>query len=247
MRAPREDWLPTLLPAKAATLATVYPVFHHADTGSSSAGQSSAACPFLGHAATSSLHATIRSPIKRHDHQADEHDASEEAGTEDRSSRRGSRSSLIKVTRLSSDPHSTLPPPAALSAQAQSDRGRVSSLERSSHHRLPSSSSSTSPSVPHTAPILYLPPLLSPLPTAIAANHKHLHAPTHEELATFNTRLPNIDPASLDLHQALHHFQPVDEHYAQRPYDQAFNWDQLVSLRCGLTSSPPGSICSATL
>jgi hypothetical protein len=36
--------------------------------------------------------------------------------------------------------------------------------------------------------------------------------------------LPDIDPASLALHQALHHFAPIDSHYASRPYPAAFNW-----------------------
>jgi hypothetical protein len=91
------------------------------------------------------------------------------------------------------------------------------------HHHLPPVGSS----IPST-PILYLPPLLSPLPH----EHKdHSHTgPTEEELSNFNTRLPDIDPASLVLHQALHRFSPIDDQYAKRRYSTAFNWDQLVSL-----------------
>lgn len=81
-------------------------------------------------------------------------------------------------------------------------------------------------------PILYLPPLLSPLPTE-AANvlHDRQRGRVEEVLSNFNTRLPHIDPASLVLHQALHHFSPVDEKYAKRRYDTAFNWEELVSCR----------------
>lgn len=84
------------------------------------------------------------------------------------------------------------------------------------HHHLPAAD--TIPS----DPILYLPPLLSPLPAHLA--HKHHDGPTEEELSSFDTHLPDIDPASLALHQALHHFAPVDNHYAARPYHTAFNW-----------------------
>ncbi|ODN79958.1 hypothetical protein L202_03832 [Cryptococcus amylolentus CBS 6039] len=117
-------------------------------------------------------------------------------------------------------------------------------------------------------PILYLPPLLSPLP-----EHAHDHAPEYDEdedhphphfhshshsrpgkrddalisvkevndnrhglieegeqvdpLRDFSTRLPHIDPASLALHQALHHFKPLSNAYASLPYDKAFNWSSL--------------------
>jgi len=86
------------------------------------------------------------------------------------------------------------------------------------HHSLPTAADS----VP-SEPVLYLPPLLSPLPSSI--QHKH-HAP-HELLSDFETRLPDIDPASLALHQALHHLRPLDRHYAARQYSDAFNWGQL--------------------
>lgn len=93
------------------------------------------------------------------------------------------------------------------------------------HHHLPPVSSS----IPED-PILYLPPLLSPLPDHARHDHHHHHTgPTEEELSNFNTRLPDIDPASLVLHQALHQFHPIDNQYAKRIYGKAFNWDQLVS------------------
>lgn len=88
-----------------------------------------------------------------------------------------------------------------------------------SHHHLPSSTDPIS-----SEPILYLPPLLSPLPGHIAHTR---HSPSEEELSSFSTHLPDIDPASLALHQALHHFQPKDSHYAAREYSDAFNWSNL--------------------
>jgi hypothetical protein len=42
------------------------------------------------------------------------------------------------------------------------------------------------------------------------------------------TRLPNIDPASLSLHKALHRFRPLTPDYAGTPYGEAFNWEELV-------------------
>lgn len=75
---------------------------------------------------------------------------------------------------------------------------------------------------PNTDPILYLPPLLSGLP--------HNHTCDHEQHANheFDTRLPDIDPASLALHQALHYFSPHDSQYAATDYDSAFNWSDLA-------------------
>ncbi|KAJ7096333.1 hypothetical protein C8R44DRAFT_717766 [Mycena epipterygia] len=73
------------------------------------------------------------------------------------------------------------------------------------------------------APILYLPPLLSSLP----ANIPSTPLPEYPPLVT-QTRLPDIDPASLSLHKALHHFKPKNGDYAVTPYSEAFNWDQLV-------------------
>lgn len=40
-------------------------------------------------------------------------------------------------------------------------------------------------------------------------------------------RLPHIDPVSLELHRALHHFRPVTENYSAEPYHESFNWDDL--------------------
>lgn len=72
-------------------------------------------------------------------------------------------------------------------------------------------------------PILYLPPLLSSLPVSYqAVEGPFLHPPL-----TTETRLPEIDPASLSLHHALHRFRPIDDQYATRIYPEAFNWEQI--------------------
>jgi hypothetical protein len=89
--------------------------------------------------------------------------------------------------------------------------------------------------LPHTAnvqdipsdPVLYLPPLLSPLPTSV--RHAPSLSTSGKSLAEleFATRLPDIDPASLALHHTLHGFQPVTNSYSTTPYDQAFNWSEI--------------------
>ncbi|KAF8070171.1 hypothetical protein FPV67DRAFT_1486517 [Lyophyllum atratum] len=89
-------------------------------------------------------------------------------------------------------------------------------------HELPSfgSTSLTHPQ----APVLYLPPLLSSLPQEYPSEPI---SSEHPPLVT-ETRLPDIDPASLSLHKALHHFKPLDTDYVSKPYAEAFNWSQLV-------------------
>lgn len=86
-------------------------------------------------------------------------------------------------------------------------------------HNLPTFSANGEP----TTPILYLPPLLSSLPH-ILQPHK-----IDSQLAplTTETRLPDIDPASLSLHKALHHFRPLSDAYADVPYADGFNWEEL--------------------
>lgn len=76
-----------------------------------------------------------------------------------------------------------------------------------------------------TAPILYLPPLLSSLPPG----YTHPPEPTSNyRPLTTDTHLPDIDPVSLLLHKALHNFQPVTSEYSVTPYDKAFNWKDLT-------------------
>jgi hypothetical protein len=71
--------------------------------------------------------------------------------------------------------------------------------------------------------VLYLPPLLSALPEGLKSQSiLSGHAP-----AVTETRLPDIDPASLSLHKALHHFAPASSNYASTPYFEAFNWAEL--------------------
>ncbi|KAH9485371.1 UPF0643 protein PB2B2.08 [Psilocybe cubensis] len=77
-----------------------------------------------------------------------------------------------------------------------------------------------------TAPKLYLPPLLSSLPEHLL-HHQPPLDPQYPPLKT-HTRLPDIDPASLSLHKALHHFKPLTTDYASVPYADAFNWSELV-------------------
>jgi len=87
-------------------------------------------------------------------------------------------------------------------------------------HDLPDFSSSD----PQTSPVLFLPPLLSSLPYGLS----HTPAPSPDQPpVTTETHLPDIDPASLSLHKALHYFSPVTPQYAILPYAESFNWDSL--------------------
>jgi len=74
-----------------------------------------------------------------------------------------------------------------------------------------------------TTPILYLPPLLSPLPHIFPSAKID---PSYPPLTT-ETRLPDIDPASLSLHKALHRFRPLSDAYADVPYAEGFNWGEI--------------------
>jgi len=88
-------------------------------------------------------------------------------------------------------------------------------------HRLPNFDSPSS----FATPVLYLPPLLSPLPDRYSVAHPPLN-PSFSPLI-IETRLPDIDPASLSLHKALHYFKPLSPDYANTAYGQAFNWSEL--------------------
>jgi len=106
--------------------------------------------------------------------------------------------------------------------QHSSDVDRVVPSPTNDPHHLPEFDDTT---LTHpTAPILYLPPLLSSLPRGFS--HASLPSPTVNPLST-ETRLPDIDPASLALHKALHQFRPVTTEYAETPYGEAFNWKDL--------------------
>jgi hypothetical protein len=52
-------------------------------------------------------------------------------------------------------------------------------------------------------------------------------SPSENPPLTTETRLPDIDPVSLSLHKALHHFRPLSSDYASTPYADAFNWHEL--------------------
>ncbi|KEP52465.1 hypothetical protein V565_044980 [Rhizoctonia solani 123E] len=94
-------------------------------------------------------------------------------------------------------------------------------------------------------PVLYLPPLLSALPRSLSTRardsnrgyHDHHNRPSEtddlpklpphpDRLGPTATRLPNIDPASLSLHRALHVLKPR-KGFANSPYPEAFNWDEI--------------------
>lgn len=95
------------------------------------------------------------------------------------------------------------------------------SVEPRDPHNIPNLSSQSN----FDAPVLYLPPLLSSLPD----RYSFAEAPPHSSFPPVitETRLPDIDPTSLSLHKALHHFKPSSPDYANTAYGQAFNWSEL--------------------
>lgn len=126
----------------------------------------------------------------------------------------------------------TTPPSRNTALQSPESRPSVAGLSQNGSqtdahtehdpHHLPEfdGTSLTTPS----RPILYLPPLLSKLPSGYT--HQHESSGKFQPLST-ETHLPDIDPASLSLHKALHKFQPVTDEYAETPYEEAFNWGEL--------------------
>ena len=107
----------------------------------------------------------------------------------------------------------------AAEASASFDEPESSRSNRDPHN-LPDFSDSQ----PQTSPILFLPPLLSALPHGLF--HTPAPSPDQPPLTTA-THLPDIDPASLSLHKALHYFSPVNPYYATQAYAESFNWDSL--------------------
>jgi hypothetical protein len=75
---------------------------------------------------------------------------------------------------------------------------------------------------PPTSPVLFLPPRLFSLPY----DPTHTPAPSADQPPLINET--NLDPASLSLHRALHHFSPITPYYATQPYADSFNWASLV-------------------
>ena len=108
---------------------------------------------------------------------------------------------------------------AAADASARFDNPKHSHSKRDPHD-LPDFSDSG----PQTSPVLFLPPLLSSLPHGIS--HTPAPSPDQPPLTT-ETHLPDIDPASLSLHRALHYFSPLTPRYAIQPYAESFNWGSL--------------------
>lgn len=73
-----------------------------------------------------------------------------------------------------------------------------------------------------------LPPLISRLPPALLASPSTPVPTPAPSVGYTESHLPAVDEASLALHHALHKFHVIDvEHYANAPYDQAFNWSEL--------------------
>lgn len=95
----------------------------------------------------------------------------------------------------------------------------TASIEQRDSHNIPNFSSQSK----FDAPVLYLPPLLSSLPDRYSVAEK----PSKPSPVMTETRLPDIDPTSLSLHKALHHFKPSSPDYANTAYGQAFNWAEL--------------------
>ncbi|CEL61065.1 hypothetical protein RSOLAG1IB_04305 [Rhizoctonia solani AG-1 IB] len=101
-------------------------------------------------------------------------------------------------------------------------------------------------------PVLFLPPLLSALPASLSSRAKHHDRskltelpklPPHpDRLGPTATRLPDIDPASLSLHRALH-FLKSRKGFAKLPYDEVFNWDEIsAAYHSDLDKIPDGEL-----
>jgi hypothetical protein len=143
---------------------------------------------------------------------------------EDQEPKRGRDTSPRPLPNL----HSPSVSPSRASNPLEFTRHKSSSVVQSAiiqaHHTVPHTS--TSETIP-SDPVLYLPPLLSPLPTSLRYTPSlSTQGKTLAELE-FATRLPDIDPASLALHQVLHGFRPLGSDYSTTPYNHAFNWSEI--------------------
>ncbi|KAM0748996.1 hypothetical protein T439DRAFT_382084 [Meredithblackwellia eburnea MCA 4105] len=80
--------------------------------------------------------------------------------------------------------------------------------------------------------LVYLPPLLSLLPGQSSNTNATppLEAFSFEKptVGFTSSRLPLCDDASVALHNALHFFKPTTPEYAYSPYEEAFNWNELI-------------------
>jgi len=113
----------------------------------------------------------------------------------------------------------TFPPHPSETPHKSGDVTQVHLQTERDPHNVPIFDSNGEP----ITPILYLPPLLSSLPRSVPSPEVDS---SHLPLTT-ETRLPDIDPASLSLHKALHRFRPLSDAYADVPYAVGFNWDEL--------------------
>ena len=135
----------------------------------------------------------------------------------------------IEIAALTPEGDSTKGPTldASYSAKRAADASAnfdALDLKHSHSNRNPHDLPDFSTSIPHTSPVLFLPPLLSSLPHGLY--HTPAPSPDQPPLKT-ETHLPDIDPASLSLHKALHYFSPLNPYYATQPYAESFNWDAL--------------------
>ncbi|KAI5120975.1 hypothetical protein M0805_006647 [Coniferiporia weirii] len=155
----------------------------------------------------------------------------------------GGLNALKKIDEKAPPPKFSVPdhPSVQLLEKLRSEKG--SSPPPPYVHRDPHEQPTfTQESIVHPVhPVLYLPPLISSLPSSSAP----AYTPSDPEsgpltdaeqtlpppaVLTTETRLPAIDPVSLSLHRALHYFRPLSEKYAATPYADAFNWAELRLL-----------------
>lgn len=154
--------------------------------------------------------------------------------------RRGRDTSPRPLPNLHSRSVSPARNPNPLEFTRRKSASTIHSAIIQAHHTLPSTSTSghththddatTNTGLVPVDPVLYLPPLLSPLPASLRQGVQGQRIKVTSEVdLEFATRLPDIDPASLALHQTLHNFHPVDRTYSTTEYDEAFNWSDIVS------------------
>ena len=163
----------------------------------------------------------------------DWHEVVEEV--EDQEPRRGRDTSPRPLPNLHSRSVSPARNPNPLEFTRRKSSSTIHSAIIQAHHTLPSTSThshsdpTTGNALVPVDPVLYLPPLLSPLPASLrhGVQGQRIKVTSEADLE-FATRLPDIDPASLALHQTLHNFHPVDQTYSTTEYDEAFNWSDIV-------------------
>lgn len=132
---------------------------------------------------------------------------------------------------LDSEDLSSTPPslPAEVNREKEAEQRAITTVEdaiaaiRSRAAKVSGSSAGTQPA---QDPLLFLPPLLSRLPSDSRSDTRSSRN-DDDGVDYTSSCLPDIDSASLALHRALHRFRPVTPLYAVAPYEQAFNWSSL--------------------